>query len=293
MLLRLFCALLASTAGLVAESSVWKVTRGGQTFYLGGTIHMLRPADFPLPPEFDQAFAASGRIIFETDIARVQSAEMQAFVAAQGMFMDGTTLDQVLTPAAWKAARDYCAKAGLPVEQMRQMKPWLFTLMMAAVELQKLGVSSEGVDLTYFKQAGESGKSTGELEPFERHLQHIVNLGAGQESAMIAKSLEDLSELPTILNDLIAAWRAGDLARIDRLMLRDIRRKYPAVFKRLLTDRNAAWLPKLEAMLRTPEVEFVLVGAAHLAGTEGLLTLLKARGCTIEQLKPAGPRPSR
>lgn len=291
MFLRLLCALLASAAGLAAESSVWKVTRGGQTFYLGGTIHMLRPADFPLPAEFDAAFAASRRIVFETDIARVQSAEMQAVVAQQGMFTDGTTLDKVLTPAAWKAARDYCAKAGLPVEQMRQMKPWLFTLMMAAVEFQKLGVSSQGVDLTYFRKAGEAGKTTGELESFERHIEHIVSLGAGQESAMIAKSLEDLNELPTILNDLIAAWRAGDLARIDRLMLRDIRRKYPAVFKSLLTDRNLAWLPKLEALLRTPEIEFVLVGAAHLAGPEGLLTLLKARGCTIAPLSLASPSP--
>ncbi len=289
---RLLLAFLCAAAPLVARSSVWKVTRGHSTLFLGGTIHMLRPADFPLPAEFDTAFAASSRLVFETDVARLQSPDMHAAIATHGMFADGTTLDQVLTPTAWKAATAYSAQAGLPLDAMKQMKPWLFTVMMAALELQKLGISNEGVDFHFFQQAADAGKTTGELESFERHIQHLVNLGAGHESEMIIKSIEDLAELPRTLDDLIAAWRAGDTEKIDALMLRDIRKKYPAVFKNLLADRNQAWLPKLEELLTTADVEFVLVGAGHLSGREGLLALLKARGCKLEQIEPA-PTPKR
>ncbi len=57
----------------------------------------------------------------------------------------------------------------------------------------------------------------------------------------------------------------------------DGRAKYPAIFKSLLVDRNKAWLPKPEELLRTAEVEFVLVSAGHMPGSEGLLAQLRAR----------------
>ena len=162
--------LLFSTVTLSAQSSVWKVTRGTNTLYLGGTCHVLREDDFPLPAEFDVAFAASGKLFFETDISRVQSAEMQEVIATRGMFADGTTLQKVLTPAAWKAAQAWSAKAGLPLEHVSRMRPWLFTVVMTMVELQKLGISAEGVDMHFFKQAPGAGKKVGQLESFENHL---------------------------------------------------------------------------------------------------------------------------
>lgn len=280
-------ALLVAAASLPAQSSVWKVTRGENELYLGGTCHVLRPADFPLPPEFDAAFAASTIVLFETDLARTQSSEMQRVIATEGRFADGTTLETVLTPAAWQTVKEYCAQAAIPLGQVTGLKPWLFTLMMAAIELQKIGVSAEGVDLHYFKKASAAGKNIRELESFERHLEFLVQLGAGRESEMIQSSLEDLDEMPRLLTGLLAAWKAGDLASIDRLMLQDLRTKYPTIFEALIRDRNHAWLPKLEDLLETRAIEYVLVGVGHMAGQDGLLALLRARGCTVEQIKSA------
>ena len=285
-MLRTFLIFAASAVVAVAQSSVWKITRGGNTVYLGGTVHVLRAEDFPLPAEFDAAFSASQKVYFETDVSRMQSGAVQEAVLQHGMFTDGRSLDQALTPAAWKVVQEYAAKAGLPLEYVKLMKPWLFAITIALVELQKIGVSQEGVDLHFYRRAGETGKATGELESFERHLQFLVNFGAGHESAMIEKSMEDIATLPRMLDQLIVAWRAGDIAQIDRLLLRDVRQKFPTIHKTLLADRNAAWTPKIEALLRTSEVEFVLVGAGHLPGRDGLLALLKARGCTVEQFMP-------
>lgn len=46
-----------------------------------------------------------------------------------------------------------------------------------------------------------------------------------------------------------------------------------------MVSRNSNWLPEIKKMLATPEVEFILVGAAHLAGDDGLLSQLKSSGC--------------
>jgi uncharacterized protein YbaP (TraB family) len=285
MLARLAILLFLAVTPLSGQSSVWKVTRGDRTLYLGGTLHMLRPQDFPLPAEFDEAFAASRTIVFETDVARLRSPELQRVVATRGLFAGDTTLDRVLTPAAWKAVQRYAAHAGLPLETVREMKPWLFTITIATLELQKLGISSEGVDLHYFSRAQAEGKSTGELESFDRHIDHLVTMGAGHESEMIEKSIADLASMRRLLPDVISAWRAGNLERIDALMLRDFRKDYPAVYRSLLTARNADWLTRLESLLATPETEFVLVGAGHLPARDGLIALLTRMGCRVEQLK--------
>jgi hypothetical protein len=59
---------------------------------------------------------------------------------------------------------------------------------------------------------------------------------------------------------------------------------FPEVYQTLLVERNEAWMPQLEAMFASKEVEFVLVGALHLAGKDGVLAKLGARGYRITQL---------
>jgi uncharacterized protein len=275
---------LASCTALTAASSVWKITKGDRTLYLGGTCHILRASDFPLPPEFDAAFAASEVVVFETDIARATGPEMQEIVVTRGVFTDGRTLVDVLTPEAWQLVEQYCKRAGLPVAQFAGLKPWLFTLAVSMSELQKAGVTQEGVDLHYHKRAGAAGKRTGHLESLEQQVDFIVNLGAGYESEMIIHTIEDLAQLPQMLDDLLGAWKTGDEKAIDQAMLQSMRERYPVIFRELVVSRNEAWLPKLDALLETPEVEFVLVGVGHVAGPEGLLARLRERDYLVAQI---------
>src|SRR5688500_10130535 len=102
MFCRCLLGFLFAVTSVSAQTSVWKVTHGPHAFYLGGTCHVLRATDFPLPAEFDAAFAASSAVYFETDLARVQSPEMQGVIATHGLFDDGKNLEDVLTPSAWK-----------------------------------------------------------------------------------------------------------------------------------------------------------------------------------------------
>jgi len=284
--LRWFPALLLVVAApLGAQSSVWKVTHDGHTLYLGGTCHMLRPSDFPLPAEFDDAYAEAQHLVFETDLARMQAPETQQLMLARGMFgSDEGSLKDALSPEAWAAVEQYCAGGSLPLGIANRFRPWLFAVTVAIVELQKLGVTLEGVDVHYFQRAQADQKTVAGLEVFEKHLEFVFNLGAGQENEMILHSVKEAAEIPTMFAGVVAAWRAGDLAKLDEFLAAEMRRDYPNVFHELIVKRNEAWLPQLNAMLQTGPVEFVLVGAGHLSGAEGLVAALKARGCTVEQI---------
>lgn len=276
---------LLCAASLSAQAPVWKVTKGASTLYIGGTCHILRPADFPLPKEFDSAYAASSALYFETDLARMTDPATQQLLFARGIYKDGDgSLAQALDAEAWQAVQGYCAKSGLPVAQVQQFRPWLFTVMIAIVEFQKIGVTQEGVDLHYFKRGRADRKTLGGLEDFEQHLNYITTMGAGHESDLVKNTVEELEGLPAIFNALIAAWKSGDLAKTDELMFREIRDKYPAIYQQLIVDRNRLWVPKIEELANTPETEFVLVGFGHLSGEAGLITALKQRGYEVEPL---------
>lgn len=275
-------ALLAPS--LWGQSSVWKVTKGNSTLYLGGTCHVLRASDLPLPPEFQFAYAASQKVVFETDLARASSPEMQRIIAERGRLSDGQTLEQILDSPAWNVLSKFCQQRGLPITQLRGLRPWLVSVMLANLELQKLGLSEQGVDQIYYARAKADGKPIGELEPFERQIDYLTGMASDRPSEFIASSIEDLDQLPTELAELIDAWRAGNLADLQRIMNDEMRTKYPVLYRDLLVARNEAWIPVVEKMLATPETEFVLAGVGHMAGAEGLVARLRERGCRVEQI---------
>lgn len=278
-------------AALSAQSSVWKVTKNNATVYLGGTLHLLRPTDKP-PAEFDQAFAASDKIIFEADVSAAQSPEMQRKIMKKGMYTDGTTLQKTLSPKAWEALEAYLTKAGLPVNAVNSFKPWMVTVMIAGLELQKLHLSAQGVDMIYHLKAREAGKSLGELETLDAQIDFLANMGAGKESELVLKTIDDLAKIEPMLEKAITAWKTGDMKGIDEALLADMRKDYPDLYREGLIKRNQAWLPKIEALFATPEIEFVLAGVGHMAGKDSLLDALKAKGYKIEQIKATAPAPA-
>ena len=277
-------ALCASAASVQAQSSVWKITSGGNTVYLAGTSHVLRQTDYPLPAEFDVAFAASREVYFETDVGAMMDPAFQMTILSRGMFTDGRTLDAVLSPEVWSAVRDYCMKMGLPLAAFRGMRPWMFTVTLASFELQKLGVTQEGVDIHYFQRARAQGKGTHGLESLDEHLDYLAGMGAGHENEMVLSSIEELEDLPELFETMLSAWKSGNLEAIDQTMLTDMREEFPSVYEALIVDRNRKWLPAIGEMLKSEPTELVLVGAAHLAGTDGLLAALDRQGFGIEQI---------
>ena len=97
---------------LLAQSSVWKVSKGNQSLYIGGTCHMLRTSDYPLPPEFDIAYAASQKLFFQIDPAVAEDTAFGMQLLAATMYTDGTTLKSVLSPEAYTALEKQCQASG-------------------------------------------------------------------------------------------------------------------------------------------------------------------------------------
>lgn len=267
-----------------ADGPVWKISKGDSTLLIGGTIHVLGPADYPLPPAFDQAYAQASELVLETDLDQVQSREFQQRMFKGMLLPAGRTMRQVLQPATYQAVAAFAASRKIPMDGLQTFKPALLTLTLTALELQRLGLAGTGVDQFYQQRAKTDHKPLGELESVDQQLAFLRDMGAGREDAMVNQTLEDLAQLPEMIGSLKTAWRRGDTEAMAEIALAPWQKKFPAVYQQLLVKRNRAWLPQIEALLKTPPVELVLVGALHLVGDDGILRQLAARGYRVEPL---------
>ncbi|NQZ93345.1 MAG: TraB/GumN family protein [Moritella sp.] len=267
-----------------ATSSVWKVSNGKSSLYLGGTVHVLMADDYPLPAEFDQAYALADTLVLETDMAKLESPQFQQAMLRQLSYSEGQNLTQHLTPETYELLTAYCESRGIGMQVINNFKPSMISLMLTMIELQRLNFTGMGVDKYYNDKAIADAKPLGKLETVEEQLAFIASMGKGKEDALIRYSLEDIKTLPTFMQEMKVAWRNGDPQALVDLAITPLIKDFPDIYQSLLVQRNNNWLPQIEAMFSNQQTELILVGTLHLVGKDGLLQRLEAAGYKISQL---------
>ncbi|MEE9492077.1 MAG: TraB/GumN family protein [Gammaproteobacteria bacterium] len=269
---------------LHAESLVWKVTKGNDYLYIGGTIHMLAKKDYPLPVEYERAYRKVSQLVLETDMQRLQQPEVQAQLLKQMTYQGSDTLEKHLKPATWKKLSAYLQKKHVSIESFRSFKPAMVILTITLLEVMEQVDVNNGVDTYFSNRALQDGKVLGKLETVEEQLAFLVSMGEGNEDEAILYTLQEAVHFREMFMQMKNAWKAGDLEAFKDIALYPMQKDFPDVYQSLLVSRNNAWLPRIEALLTTPEIEMVLVGALHLVGKESLLAKLKTRGYQVERL---------
>ena len=267
-----------------AQSSVWLASKGDNKVYLGGTIHMLRANDYPLPSEYETAYAEADNLYFEIDIDLMNEPSGQLSMLQRLMYTDGRTLQTVLNDEAYNSLTAYVEKFGLPMFMLQNMKPGMLMSTLELLEFQSRGFTPNGVDVHFHQRAKADGKTIKAFETVEEQIGFIETMGEGEESEYVMLSLSDLEKIDDDIESMISIWRNGRSADLVDLFVDDMEETTPGVYQSLLVERNYKWMPTLEAMFDDVDTELVLVGVAHLVGEDGLVQLLQAKGYQVEQL---------
>ena len=173
---------------------------------------------------------------------------------------------------------------GLPIEALKQFKPWMIALTLEAMEWQKAGFDQDlGLDKHFYDQARADGKLVQGLETTEYQISRFDEMPIDLQDHLLAETLKSIDTEQASVSRLIEAWRMGDGPAVERIVLKDLQQE-PQLYQRLLVDRNKNWLPKLEGLFARRGRAMVVVGAAHLVGPDGLLAIFKAKGYRVEQL---------
>lgn len=279
-----FFLLLSFTSQTLAQSSVWLATKGNNKVYLGGTIHMLRSNDYPLPSEYETAYNAADNLYFEIDIDQMNDPAGQLGLLQRLMYTDGRTLQSVLNAEAYQSLTDYVARFSMPMVMLQNMKPGMLMSTLELLEFQIRGFTPDGVDVHFHQRAKTDGKTINAFETVDEQIGFIETMGEGEESEYIMLSLRELEKIDSDIESMISIWRNGESDDLVDLFVEDMEQNTPGVYQSLLLDRNHKWMPKIEAMFNDADTELVLVGVAHLVGDDGLVQLLRARGYQVEQI---------
>ncbi|MCC2615535.1 TraB/GumN family protein [Aestuariibacter halophilus] len=276
------CVLVCVGSAVQAKTSVWKVSDGDHHLYIGGTMHLLAEQDYPLPDAYDHVYRQADNLVFETDMSALQSPAFQASMQRQLTYPAGRSIEQSLSPETLNLLRAFFAQRNVPFDAVKHYKPGLMALSMSMVEFQRLGLTQEGVDNHFHQRAQHDGKDIDWLESPQQQLAFIASMANDDDDALIRYTLDDIKQLPSTLKTMKSTWRSGDMPGLAAISIDPMRDAFPAIYATLIVDRNRDWMPQILAMLEDPDIEFVLVGAMHLAGPDSILTQLQASGYTVE-----------
>lgn len=279
----LFLTLFLLTANSQAETSIWKISNGSNTHYIGGTFHLLKPSDYPLPKEFDQVYNKVNWLVFETDLDEIEHPSFQKKFLTAMRLPTGKILADKLSPKAYAELIRYAAKNNIDIARWQHLKPQMVSLIISLKELKRLGLTAQGVDSHMADKAKQDGKLITHLESVEQQIHFISTMSEGNESALILQTLDDIQNLSAELEIISNAWRLGDSKQLYETGIKPMMKDYPQVYQSLLVERNNNWLIRIEKLMTEDESKLILVGALHLIGEDGLLEQLRKRGYEVEQ----------
>jgi uncharacterized protein YbaP (TraB family) len=272
-----------ASAPSAGRHSLWRVEGKHCSVYLLGSIHVLKAENYPLPAPMQSAFDKAAIAAFETDLDEMEQPATQAKILSQATLPEGETLRSQLSGEVYASFSNHLAASELPAVMFDRFKPSVAVLTLVVLELQKLGLDPQyGLDKHFFPLAKKAGKQVVPLETVDFQVKLVTDFTKEEAELLVMSTLHDLDKVKKEVPALLKAWQTGDAAGIES-MLNDASREAPAIFKRLVADRNHNWLPKIKQWAQGDKDAIVIVGAGHLVGKEGLVELLQKEGLKVVQ----------
>ncbi|MEA5444907.1 TraB/GumN family protein [Gammaproteobacteria bacterium AB-CW1] len=266
-----------------AAPSFWKVEGEQNTVWLFGSVHVLTEEHYPLADAVEEAFEQSPYLVVETDIVNIDPQVQQQLMVNAGLLPEGTTLEDVLGEERYKRATELAGANGYDLSQMNMLRPWLLALVLTVTEFERMGYTADhGVETYFLNRAADKHKSIVELETLQFQISLFDELDEETQIDFLMQTLEEIDGMEEQIEALISAWESGSLGELEDALLEDFQ-DYPEVYERIVTDRNHNWMDDITRFLDEGEQDyFVVVGALHMVGEEGLVNLLRQAGYQIE-----------
>ncbi len=274
---------LAQTA-LAAPKGVFFQVDDGRAHLLG-SIHVARPELYPLAPAIQRAFDNAGVLVLEVRTGLQAPGQQQAKLLKAARYPPGESLKKNLSPETRRLFERHADKAGPMANTLNQFKPWFVSVALSMPALQQLGYSPfHGIDRYFEHRAGDKRIVT--LESLEEQLALFEAMDAEIQDLMLRETLLQMDELGRFMEALFRAWKAGDVAALEAVMLDTIKKEeYQPLYDRVFLQRNREMARDIDELIREGAEPFVVVGAGHLVGPGSIVERLREEGYSVSQVK--------
>ncbi|HLU07725.1 MAG TPA: TraB/GumN family protein [Woeseiaceae bacterium] len=263
--------------------SMWQLDGHNNRVYLLGSVHLLRADDHPLPSVIDETYEDAEKVIMELDMDDVDPVEAQSLLTELGLIQDDRSLSDLMGPEYAEAAA-LATSADIPLSMLVKSEPWLAAITVEQLMLSRIGFNPlYGIEHHFMEKAEADEKEILGLETVEEQLRFLDSMSIESQRALLLQSLKESVDIQKIMDELVDAWRHGDIAFMQDNML-DEMKEYPELYRTIVVDRNRNWLGKIRELLDDEDDYLIIVGALHLIGEDGLPALLAEQGLEVRQL---------
>ena len=267
---------------------MWKTQGDHNQRYILGSIHLLRSSDYPIPSVIYDAYDQAERLIMEVDMDDMDPMATQAVVMQLGMNSNGETLEDIL------GARDYATAVSLandieiPLSMLAGSKPWLAAVTVEALMVRRLGFDpSQGIEMHLTSRAAKDNKNVVGLGTAQQQIEILAGLSMDAQREMLMQTLTEGGQIEALLDDIINAWRKGDINYLNETLLSDMEGS-SELYQKVVVDRNKDWVRQIDSLLDDDNDYMIIVGTMHLVGADGVPSLLRQRGLTVQQMNDIG-----
>ena len=262
------------------QGLLWEIVTPGQpSNYLFGTIHSEDSRVIELPAIVSATLKAADTLVLEAPVD--SQAETISFQAM--LFTDSTRLPKVLDPELYQRALQAMAERGFSQQIVNVLKPWAISIILS-VPKPETGLF---LDLYLMQMASAQSVAIRSLETVGEQLAILDGFSLNEQVQMLKDTLNELPQIAALHEQLILAYLDRDLASLVRISEQSMGTGSAELKEKLsdqlIVQRNKRMVNRMEPMLLKGRV-FVAVGALHLPGEEGILSLLVARGHQVKAM---------
>ena len=290
--LTLLIILIVLVSHLNAEIFMWEIQGGQNKAYLLGSIHTM-PADvYPLDEKIESAYQESDVLIVEADATTIDQTVINNFIIANAVYRDSINLQSILDEELFNNISLKMQELGMTEEQLKAFKPWFVSLNLGLGALQKIDITTgQGIDLHFLKKAHEQEKTILELETPIIQLEALSSMDEQTQIDYLQYSLEDYENAKENFMKMLEYWKTGDADAMNtqtKMKLLELKDELPGIthyYNEVFVNRDINIAKKLAGYLEGEKdhTYFIIVGAFHVIGDDGLLKLLQNKGYKIKQ----------
>lgn len=267
------------------KTFLWKVQSETSTVYILGSVHVLKKDFYPLPAEIEDAFRKADTLAVEANIDKVDIGKTVSII--QDSFYPGDdTIEKHISGDTYNLAKKRLKELGMPIELFLKNKPWFLAMTLTTLELSKLGFDPEyGIDKHFLDKAAGKKKIL-ELESVQYQADLFNSFTDDEQEVFLIYTMKEMDQLKQEMDALTGAWKTGDAEAMDSIVSAQLRAepRLSNIYEKILYERNRKLTSKIEDYLKSGEKCFVIVGAGHLTGKNGIIELLKTDGYSVEQM---------
>lgn len=267
---------------------------GGKYFYVGGSVHVGSKRNIRFNDVVEKAYKDSTKVAVEIDIT-----DLKNILNLRKCYTNSTRDEthsededlelNTIQPEDNKKFESLCKDIGLSRRKYAKLSTGMFSNILLQKIIKRAGYKSiYGIDIYFINRAKRNKKEVISLETPSAQV-NALNAASKISPGVLGNEITSIKDFEAEIDSLSKLHDAtfeGDTLTLvnETFRYKPINDSDRDNLNTFLYDRNKIMANKVEALVESAEIYFVIVGAAHVIGKGGLLTSFKEKGFKISRL---------